>query len=492
MTGYILAIDQSTAGTKALLFDAQGGLCAREDLPHRQLVDENGWVSHDPLEIYGNLLGAVRALFGRSGVDPAAVVGAAISNQRETALVWDRQTGEPLCDAVVWQCGRAADICGRLERAGHGEEIRAASGLRLSPYFSAGKIAWILEHTQAEKNTLYAGTMDSWLLYKLTGRFLTDVTNASRTQLMNLSSLQWDENVCGIFSISPSMLAEIHPSDALFGESDFEGILPRPVPIHAVMGDSHGALLGQGCLQKGMAKATYGTGSSVMMNLGHAPAAPAGGLSATVGYSLGGNTCYALEGNIHYSGAVIRWLRDELGLLDASEEAGPLAAQARAEDATYLVPAFSGLGAPWWAPDARAVLCGMDRGTGRAEIVRAAEECIAYQIADVIGEMKKHTGISIPFLRADGGANRDAFLMQFQSDILGLPLRAAETQELSGAGTAYAAGIALGLYPETVLTGGAYREYLPKMSGGQKNRKLDGWKNAVKTVLSNVEDGKSR
>ena len=408
----ILAIDQSTSGTKALLFDGEGQLLGRRDLPHEQKINSQGWVSHDPMEIYRNTLETVRLLLEETGADRESIGAVGISNQRETALLWDRDTGLPVADAVVWQCARAAGICQRL--ADRGDAIQERTGLNLSPYFPAAKWAWLLENTPGlAGKDLCAGTIDAWLVYKLTGGrvFATDYSNASRTQLFNLRTLSWDEEVCGWFGIGPAMLPEVRFSDSLFGETDFGGLLPHPVPIHGVLGDSHGALFGQGCLSPGMVKATYGTGSSVMMHIGEKPVFSKKGLVTSLAWGMEGKVDYVLEGNINYTGVVTKWVVEELGLLTSSKEAGPVAQSADPADTTYLVPAFTGLGAPYWDSGAKAMLYGMSRTTGRAEIVKAAEECIAYQIADVLELMGQEAGVAIQELRVDGGPTKDKFLM---------------------------------------------------------------------------------
>lgn len=481
----ILAIDQSTSGTKALLFDGEGGLLGRRDLPHRQKINSLGWVSHDPLEIYQNTLEAVRLLLEETGADPGDVQAVGISNQRETALLWDRDTGLPVADAVVWQCARAAGICQRL--ADKAEAIQERTGLNLSPYFPAAKWAWILENTPglAGKN-LCAGTIDAWLVYKLTGGrvFATDYSNASRTQLFNLRTLSWDSEVCGWFGINPDFLPEVRFSDSLFGETDFEGFLPHPVPIHGVLGDSHGALFGQGCLSPGMVKATYGTGSSVMMHIGQRPVFSKKGLVTSLAWGMEGKVDYVLEGNINYTGAVTKWVVEELGLLSSSKEAGPVAQSADPADTTYLVPAFTGLGAPYWDSGAKAMLYGMSRTTGRAEIVKAAEECIAYQIADVLELMGQEAGVTIQELRVDGGPTKDKFLMQFQSDILKIPVAAPEREELSGMGAAFCAGIAAGVYTREIFQSVRRRRLAPEMEETLRKTKRAGWRQAVKILLT--------
>ena len=481
----ILAIDQSTSGTKALLFDGEGRLLGRHDLPHEQKINSQGWVSHDPMEIYRNTLETVRLLLEETGIDRESIGAVGISNQRETALLWDRDTGLPVADAVVWQCARAAGICQRL--ADKAEAIQERTGLNLSPYFPAAKWAWILENTPglAGKN-LCAGTIDAWLVYKLTGGrvFATDYSNASRTQLFNLRTLSWDEEVCGWFGIDPAMLPEVRFSDSLFGETDFEGLLPHPVPIHGVLGDSHGALFGQGCLSPGMVKATYGTGSSVMMHIGERPVFSKKGLVTSLAWGMEGKVDYVLEGNINYTGAVTKWVVEELGLLTSSKEAGPVAQSADPADTTYLVPAFTGLGAPYWDSGAKAMLYGMSRTTGRAEIVKAAEECIAYQIADVLELMGQEAGVTIQELRVDGGPTKDKFLMQFQSDILHIPVAAPEREELSGMGAAFCAGIAAGVYTREIFQSVRRRRLAPEMEETLRKTKRAGWRQAVKILLT--------
>lgn len=481
----ILAIDQSTSGTKALLFDGEGRLLGRHDLPHQQKINSQGWVSHDPMEIYRNTLETVRLLLEETGIDRESIGAVGISNQRETALLWDRDTGLPVADAVVWQCARAAGICQRL--ADRGEAIQERTGLNLSPYFPAAKWAWILENTPglAGKN-LCAGTIDAWLVYKLTGGrvFATDYSNASRTQLFNLRTLSWDSEICGWFGIDPDFLPEVRFSDSLFGETDFEGLLPHPVPIHGVLGDSHGALFGQGCLSPGMVKATYGTGSSVMMHIGERPVFSKKGLVTSLAWGMEGKVDYVLEGNINYTGAVTKWVVEELGLLSSSKEAGPVAQSADPADTTYLVPAFTGLGAPYWDSGAKAMLYGMSRTTGRAEIVKAAEECIAYQIADVLELMGQEAGVTIQELRVDGGPTKDKFLMQFQSDILKIPVAAPEREELSGMGAAFCAGIAAGVYTREIFQSVRRRRLAPEMEETLRKTKRAGWRQAVEILLT--------
>lgn len=486
---YIISIDQSTQGTKALLFDESGSLIKRTDHPHEQIINEKGWVSHNPSEIYANVIDVVTRL--TEDIDRSKIVGVGISNQRETSLAWDKVTGEPLGNAIVWQCSRAVDICERVEKQGEAENIRRRTGMNLSPYFPASKIAWILEHVEgarekAEKGEICHGTIDSWVVYKLTGgrSYKTDYSNASRTQLFNIFELKWDEEICSLFGIDPKNMAEVCDSDAYYGETDFEGLLDAPVPIHGVLGDSHGSLFGQGCLKPGMTKATYGTGSSIMMNIGEQPVLSTHGVVTSLAWSMGGKVNYVLEGNLNYTGAVITWLKDDLKLIESPGETGALAEQAVKEDSLYLVPAFSGLGAPYWDSRAAAAIVGMTRTTGKAEVVRAGVECIAYQITDIVKAMSEDAGVKVEELRVDGGPTKNTYLMQFQSDIADAVVQVPDSEELSGIGPAYAAGLALGVWDESIFGKLNRVKYEPEMDGGIREKKYGGWKAAVDRVLT--------
>lgn len=489
---YIIGVDQSTQGTKAMVFDGQGAIVKRMDLPHKQIIDDKGWVEHDPNEIYYNTVNLLKSLILQTGIAPSSVIGLGISNQRETALVWDRKTGEPIYNAIVWQCARGAKICKEIEEAGHAPMVQAHTGLQLSPYFSAAKIAWVLQNVEgakekAVKGELCAGTIDSWLVYKLTkgASFKTDYSNASRTQMFHIKDLKWDEEVCGLFGIPTSILPEVCDSNACFGMTDFDGALEHPVPIHGVLGDSHGALFGQGCLERGMIKSTYGTGSSVMMNIGTEPVFTDKGVVTSIAWGMDGKVEYVLEGNINYTGAVISWIQKDLKLIDSAKETAALAKSANPEDKTYLVPAFTGLGAPYWDSEATGIICGITRTTGQAEMVKAALECIAYQITDIVTLMSQESGIDIKEIRVDGGPTKNDYLMQFQSDMLTIPVQVPSAEELSGIGAAYAAGIALGLYDKEDIFARMERSgYEPMMDAQVRNTKYDGWKAAVGKVLT--------
>ncbi len=489
MAEYIISIDQSTQGTKALLFDKTGQIVHRTDRAHRQIINEKGWVSHDPEEIYQNVLEVVEELL--HGIDKTCVVGVGISNQRETSLAWNKITGKPYGNAVVWQCARASKICEREPVKLMAEMVRQKTGMNLSPYFPAAKLAWLLENEEgakqaADNHEICHGTMDSWLVYKLTGgaEYRTDYSNASRTQLFNIFELKWDEEICELFGVDPENMAQLTDSDGYFGETDFDGILPNKIPIHSVMGDSHGALFGQGCRQPGSIKATYGTGSSIMMNIGEDAILSTHGVVTSLAWKIGGKVNYVLEGNLNYTGAVITWLKDDLKLISSASETEALAKAAIQEDGLYLVPAFSGLGAPYWDSDARASIVGMSRTTRKAEIVRAALECIAYQITDIVDAMSEDAKICVKQLCVDGGPTRNAYLMQFQSDLLGSNVLVPDAEELSAIGPAYAAGLRLGMWGEEIFEKLQRTAYTSKMEEAVRDKKYDGWKKAVKSVLS--------
>ena len=489
MSKWILSIDQSTQGTKALLFDENGALQCRADRGHRQIINEKGWVEHDPKEILKNTYQAIRDVVAKAGIDKNDILAMGISNQRETSLAWDRKSGEPVCNAIVWQCARGAAICEALKKQGCAEMVRRSTGIQLSPYFPAAKLAWILQNVpgvkeRAEKGEICAGTVDSWLIYNLTNhqRFQTDYSNASHTQLFNISELQWDEQLLKLFGIPASCMAQVTASDGDFGVTDLNGYLEKPIPIRSVLGDSHGALFGQGCLNPGMAKCTYGTGSSIMMNIGEKAIFSDTGVVTSLAWKIGGKVNYVLEGNINYTGAVITWLKDDVNLISDPVETEALALQANDCDQTYLVPAFSGLGAPYWDSGARAALVGMSRTTGKREIVRAALDCIAYQISDVVAAMVESTGALLCELRVDGGPTRNRYLMQMQSDLLGIPVRIPDSEELSGAGAAYAAGLSVGLYDEKIFQTLKRISYNAAMPAQIRSEKQNGWRRAVAAV----------
>lgn len=489
---YLLAIDQSTQGTKGMLFDAEGRLTARCDRSHAQLIDDKGWVEHDPQEIYSNTIAVVRDVVEKAGIDKNQIAAVGISNQRETAVVWDRESGKPVYNAIVWQCARGELICEEIRAAGYAERVRESTGLPLSPYFSAAKIAWVFRNVdgveeRARAGEICCGTVDSWLLYRLTGgkTYATDYSNASRTQLFNIHALSWDPELCMLFGIPLDCMAQVCGSDEHYGETDFEGFFDHPIPIRGVLGDSHGALFGQDCREPGMVKATYGTGSSVMLNTGDDLIVSQHGLVTSLAWCMGGKVQYVLEGNINYTGSVIGWLKNDLQLVQTVQQAHELAAAANPLDQTYFVPAFTGLGAPYWDSAATGLFTGITRLTGRAEMVKAGVDCIAYQVADIVNLMREESGLAIRELRVDGGPTESTYLMQRQSDILGIPVCVPQWQELSGMGAAYAAGISAGIYePSTIFSCMERMTYERTMPAGRSEELYRGWKHAVQTALN--------
>lgn len=489
---YILSIDQGTSGTKAVLFNSDGELICRHTCSHRQIYPKPGWVEHDAEEIYDKTLEALRVAIELSGIHYEQITAVSISNQRETIVVWDKRTGKPVYNAIVWQCQRGTEICSRLASDGIEALIQEKTGLKLSPYFSAAKIKWILDHVpgakeNAENGHLIFGTMDSWLLWKLTDGKVhaTDYSNASRTQLFNIKTLSWDIEILKLFGIPLSMAPSVYYSDYIFGTiSPSLGI--GNIPITGVMGDSHAALFGQNCFNSGMVKATYGTGSSIMANIGKSPVWSKKGLVTSLAWGINGEIEYVLEGNINCTGATIKWLVDDLELISSSREAGNIAASVVSNEGVYLVPAFVGLSAPYWDSEARASITGMTRGTKKAHIVRAAEESIAYQIKDIVDLIKDESGIILSDLRVDGGPTRDDFLMQFQADVLNLPVSRPKIEELSAIGAAFMAGLATGVWSckeEICHLRKTDPAFMPSMQESLRINLYKGWREAVDRVL---------
>lgn len=448
MKNSIIAIDQSTSATKAMLFNEQCEMVKRINVSHRQYYPQAGWVEHDAEEIYRNVLEGVAELLKDEALDEAAY-SLAITNQRETVVVWNRMTGKPVCNAVVWQCMRGADFCNQLKMQGYGEVVQAKSGLLIDPYFSASGVKWILDNVEgarasAANGELLMGTIDSWLIWKLTDgrRHVTDYTNASRTLLLNIHTLEWDDDLLELFTIPKCMMPEVLPCDAVFGETTVGGLFRTPIAIAGVLGDSHGALTGQMCFEEGLGKATYGTGSSVMVNIGEKMVAAPQGLVTSVGFAAFGKVFYAFEGNIHCTGATINWLEQKLKMIASADEVEEQAVLVGDNGGVYFVPAFAGLGAPWWHSEIKAALFGMTLGTGRAHVLRAALESIAYQVSDLVKAMTGRAGIELKELRVDGGPTRNRFLMQFQADCLRVPVDCSDVEEASALGAVVMNGIA--------------------------------------------------
>ena len=491
MKRYILALDEGTTSARAILFDRQGRTVASAQHEFPQIYPQPGWVEHDPMAIYAAQYAAMTECIAGSGIDPEEIAALGITNPRETVVVWDKKTGKPLCNAIVWQCRRTADICAALEREGHADLIRERTGLRLDPYFSGTKLKWILDNTEgarerAEAGELLFGTVDTWLTWKLTeGRvFVTDVTNASRTMLMDLRTGDWDDTMLKLLDIPRAMLPAIKSSSEVYGEASIMG---ASIPIAGMAGDQQAALFGQGCLEKGQAKNTYGTGCFLLTHTGNEPVMSGHDLLTTVAATRKGESLrYALEGSVFVGGAVVQWLRDELKLITDSRDSEYFASKVQDSGGVYVVPAFTGLGAPYWDMNARGSILGLTRGSGRDHIIRAALESIAYQTEDVIAAMQADMTAfgagSITSLKADGGASNNKLLMQFQSDISGLPVLRPATAEATAWGAAALAGLAVGFFEtpaETLCGGEGGMTYTPAMSEIDRARLLEGWHRAV-------------
>ena len=489
----LLAIDQSTSATKAVLFDADGRVLDRASREHRQIYPRPGWVEHNAEEIWQNVLAAIREVASRNPEHVSRLACLCLTNQRETILVFDRKTGHPLGNAIVWQCRRGESVCQTLRQRGLEELVRFRTGLKLDTYFSASKLKWLLEHqpelaTKLKSGEAVAATIDAYLLHRLThgAVFATDHTNASRTLLFDISKLQWDEQLCELFGVPPKALPEVRESAAHFGETDANGLLPRRVPVCGVMGDSQASLFAQRCFQPGMAKATFGTGTSLLLNIGSTFRLSERGAVTALAWVWKGQPTYAFEGLINYSAATLNWLKDQLGLIQSAAEAEALASSIPDNGGVYLVPAFAGLSAPYWAPNARAAIVGLTSFTRREHLVRAAEEAIAYQIRDVLEMMRNDSNVRLQTLHADGGPTRDRFLMRFTADIAGVELKVSEVPESSAWGAAMNGLLGLGLHKslnELALLPRASESFHPEMKPELVEGNYAGWKQAVNQVL---------
>ena len=485
---YILALDQGTTSSRAVLFNSRCEIVSMSQRPFNQQFPQPGWVEHNPLEIWSTQSFVMENVVNKSDNEWSDIEALGITNQRETTVVWDRQTSEPVYNAIVWQDRRTADYCDVLRERGLTERIREKTGLILDAYFSATKIRWILDNvpgarTRAERGELCFGTVDSWLAWRLSGGRLhiTDVSNASRTMLFDIHTLDWDDELLDLFDIPRSMLPEVVPTSAVYGTTNCPQV-PVPIPIASLAGDQQAALFGQQCIAPFSAKTTYGTGCFIMLNTGDRPHASANNLLATVAWQLGGKTTYALEGSVFVGGSVIQWLRDGLKLFSSSADSEPLAASVEDTGGVYLVPALTGLGAPYWDPYARGTIVGITRGTKREHIIRAAQESIAYQSMDLVAAMEKDTGVPLRELRVDGGASRDAFLMQFQADMLATPVRRPVIRETTALGAAYLAGLAVGIWHDPDELRRQWRcdvSFLPCMTAEQREKNRRGWAKAV-------------
>lgn len=485
---YLLAIDQSTSASKVILFNKKAKLLNRVSIAHEQIYPQAGFVEHNAEEIFANIVGAIKQLVSESGISPSEIASIAITNQRETSLVWDKNTGKPIANAAVWQCQRGTKFCNQLKADGKEAIVRKKTGLIIDPYFSASKLRWILNNNQgakekALKGELLMGTMDTWLLWKLSGGKVhaTDYSNACRTLLFNINSLKWDDELLDLFGIPASMCPVLKYSDEIFAYTDKSVVFDEAIPISGLMGDSHAALFGQNCFLPGMAKATYGTGSSIAMNIGSKAMPAPKGLVTSIGYGIGGKVDFIFEGNIHCTGDTINWLKNELQIIENASETEGLANSVESTKGTYLVPAFVGLGAPYWDNSAKASLTGMSRETTKAHVVRAALESIAYQIKDLVDLMVNEGGIELKELRVDGGPTRNDFLMQFQSNMLGRNVVRSTIEEVSALGSAFMAGLATGFWSNLDEIKNFYssdRTYVA-IKSDDNERLYAGWKKAV-------------
>jgi glycerol kinase len=474
----LLAIDQGTTGTTCLVFDAGGRIAGRSYSEFEQHFPRPGWVEHDAAEIWAVTRRVAAAAIADAGIEGAALEGIGITNQRETVVAWDPATGEPIHRALVWQDRRTAERCEELRAAGQEALVRERTGLTIDPYFSATKIEWLLRNAEGAERAVF-GTIDSWLLFKLTGRHGTDYSNASRTMLFDIRRLEWDAELCALVGVDPARLPEPLPSAHVYGTtSEFGG----EVPVAGIAGDQQAALFGQACHRPGMAKNTYGTGSFVLLNSGSEAPRPPDGLVGTVAWGLGDEVAYALEASIFVTGAAVQWLRDGLGLIEEAAETEALAASLASNDGVYFVPALTGLGSPHWDPYARGTIVGLTRGSGRAHLARAALEAIAYQTVDAVRAQEAACGAPLEVLKADGGAVANAWLMQFQADVLGVPVVVPEIAETTALGAAYLAGIATGIWDREQV-GEMWRQaarYEPRMGADERESLLADWRRALK------------
>jgi glycerol kinase len=492
---FILALDQGTSSSRAIVFDAAGRVVASAQKEFRQLYPRPGWVEHDPREIWESQVGVALLALRRAGLDGGEIAALGITNQRETTLVWERATGRPIHNAIVWQDRRTAAVCDRLKGEGLGPLIREKTGLVPDPYFSGTKAAWILDHCpdarqMAEKGNLAFGTVDTWLIWNLTGgeRHVTDLSNASRTMLCNIHTGDWDDELLRILNIPREILPEIRASSEVYGETHTSAF-SAGIPIGGAAGDQQAALFGQRCTTPGMVKNTYGTGCFALMNTGPNPVVSSNNLLTTVAWKIGEKTDYALEGSVFIGGAVVQWLRDGLGIIGSSADVEALALRVPDADGVYMVPAFTGLGAPCWDPYARGTIVGITRGTKAAHIARAALESIAYQSADLLECMRADSGIGVGELRVDGGAAVNDTLMQFQADIIGVPVVRPPVLETTALGAAYLAGLAVGIWKSISAVDATPAEgwFFPKMNPERVKRLMQGWKRALERSRNWIE-----
>ena len=488
-----MALDQGTTSSRAVIFDHNGSIISMASKEFKQIYPKPGWVEHNPTEIYSSQIEIARDALSKANLTAVDIVSIGITNQRETTILWDKKTGKPIYNAIVWQCRRTAPICDQLKKKGLAEIIQKKTGLVVDAYFSGTKIKWILDNVKgvrerAKKGEVLFGTVDSWLIWNLTGGkvHVIDYSNASRTMIFNIHQLDWDEEILEEMDIPKAILPQPLPSSYVYGNTDKE-IFGVEIPISGDAGDQQAALFGQACYEPGMAKNTYGTGCFILMNTGGKIVSSKNGLLTTIAWGVNGKVEYALEGSIFIAGAVVQWLRDELRMINSSEEIEKYALKVKDTNGVYLVPAFVGLGAPYWDMYARGTIVGLTRGANKEHILRAAEESIAYQSRDVLEIIQKDSGIGLKKLKVDGGAVRDNFLMQFQSDILGVPVVRPQVIETTALGAAYFSGLAIGFWKDKAEIASKWkadREFIPNMDEKIKEKVYKGWKKAVSRSLS--------
>ena len=497
MAKYIMALDAGTTSNRCILFNEKGEICSMAQKEFTQHFPKPGWVEHDAGEIWATQLQVAREAISRIGAKPEEIAAIGITNQRETTIVWDKHTGKPVCHAIVWQCRRTAEYCDSLKARGLTDKFREKTGLVIDAYFSATKVKWILDHVEgarerAERGELLFGTVETWLIWKLTkGKVhVTDYSNASRTMLFNINTLQWDEEILRELDIPLSMLPEAKPSSCIYGYAD-ASFFGGEIPIAGAAGDQQAALFGQTCFHAGEAKNTYGTGCFLLMNTGEKPVFSKNGLVTTIAWGIDGKVNYALEGSIFVAGAAIQWLRDELRLIDSASMTEYMAQNVEDSNGCYVVPAFTGLGAPYWDQYARGTIVGLTRGVNKDHIVRATLESLAYQVNDVLEAMKADSGIDLAALKVDGGASANNFLMQTQADISNAPVNRPKCVETTAMGAAYLAGLAVGYWnsPEEVVKNWAIDQiFMPKIEAGKREKMLRGWKRAVRCAFGWAKD----
>lgn len=489
---YIMSIDQGTTSSRAIIVDHDGEIIASHQAEFPQIYPKPGWVEHDANQIWNNVQSVIAGAFIDGGLKPHQISAIGITNQRETTVIWDKETGLPIYNAIVWQSRQTAEIAEQLKSDGHTQLIKDKTGLVIDAYFSATKVRWLLDQVEgaqerAEKGELLFGTIDTWLVYKLTGGdcHVTDYTNAARTMLFNIHDLDWDDDILTILNIPKVMLPEVKSNSELYGHTKSYHFFNQEIPITGMAGDQQAALFGQLAFEPGMVKSTYGTGSFIIMNTGEKAQVSANNLLTTIGYAINGKVYYALEGSIFVAGSAVQWLRDGLDMFNDSAETEQLAFQSTSEDEVYIVPAFTGLGAPYWNSAARGSAFGLTRGTTKADFVKATLQSIAYQVRDVVDTMKIDSGIDIKLLKVDGGAALNKYLIQFQSDITGIEIARAKNLETTALGAAYLAGLAIGYWKDMEELQGLVaigERFSPKMENERKESLYRGWKQAVKAT----------